>query len=171
MSSSSDTKQQSRLSLATVSLFVAALSLGSSFYQGYLNTRNIEIVQRNVARAEYIRTCKETIEAYFQIKLKTAMLIDHSRERTVLQRNTGDTMVALDAANTVSRFKALGTYLANFHGEPIRAQYTQLSNELESIIGRAGSDGKPVEVLFESADKLFTAMNENCSNLSRIGPT
>ncbi len=46
-----------------VSLFVAGLSLLTSFYQGYLNTKFVDIVQKNVARGEYMRTCKDIIDA------------------------------------------------------------------------------------------------------------
>jgi hypothetical protein len=50
--------------VSSLSFLIASMSLGASFYQGYLNTKNLEIIQRDVSRREYIRTCKEIIETY-----------------------------------------------------------------------------------------------------------
>ncbi|WP_164256236.1 hypothetical protein, partial [Stenotrophomonas maltophilia] len=56
--------------LPVVSLCLAGLSLGVAAYQSYSHGRSLEIVQRNVIRAEYLRTCREIIDAYFQIKMR-----------------------------------------------------------------------------------------------------
>ena len=68
--------------LAYVSFFVAALSLATSMYQGYLNTRFVDIVQSNVARGETARVCKDLIDVFFQIKFRTTVLASAvTRER------------------------------------------------------------------------------------------
>ena len=68
-----------------------------------------------------------------------------------------------EAANSVSRFAALGTYLANFQGDAARETYTHLSWELESIVKAAHSISPGgVDKLFEKADGMFAAMNDDC---------
>ena len=54
---------------------IALFSLGLSLYQGMLFRESIDIMQRNVARGEYARTCREIIETYFQIKPKIGALM------------------------------------------------------------------------------------------------
>jgi hypothetical protein len=136
-----------------ISLFVAGLSLLTSLYQGYLNTKFVDIVQKNVARGEYMRTCKDIIDAYFQIKLKAALLA----------ANSTDANREAEALNAVSHFGALGTYLANLQDEAARARYTKLSQTLQKIVADAritpsGDIGK----LFGPADEQFAGMNNDC---------
>jgi len=50
-------------------MFIAVLSLVTSIYNGYLNGKFVDIIQRNFGRTEYLRTCKEIIDAYFFNKL------------------------------------------------------------------------------------------------------
>lgn len=154
--------------LAGFSILLASMSLCAAFYQNYIYTRQLDILQRNVARGEYIRTCKEAIEAYFEVKLKVAMIARLAEHERAANANPMEGMLDLDAANAASRFAALGTYLANFQNEDTRYQYTQLSWALEKIIAAArttpsGEVGK----LFEPADKLFATMNEDCVKTAR----
>jgi hypothetical protein len=129
-------------------MFIATLSVLSSIYQGYLFTRSLDIVQRNVARSEYLRTCREIIDTYFQIKLALAQG----------PRN--------DAANLVGKFGALGTYLANFQDDDIRLRYSDLTAELGAI-AQTPATSKP-EARFEKADRLFTQMNNDCVRLAQV---
>lgn len=136
-----------------ISLFVAGLSLLTSLYQGYLNTKFVDIVQKNVARGEYMRTCKDIIDAYFQIKLKA----------TLLASNTTDANREAEALNAVSHFAALGTYLANLQNEEARARYTKLSLILQKIASDARTTPPAdIEKLFRSADEQFAGMNNDC---------
>ena len=61
-------------------MFIAVLSLVTSIYNGYLNGKFVDIIQRNFGRTEYLRTCKEIIDAYFQVKFR-AGLVSESSER------------------------------------------------------------------------------------------
>lgn len=136
-----------------ISLFVAGLSLLTSLYQGYLNTKFVDIVQKNVARGEYMRTCKDIIDAYFQIKLKAALLAS----------NSTDTNREAEALNAVSHFAALGTYLANLQNEEARARYTKLTWTLQKIVADARSTPPAeIEKLFGPADEQFAGMNNDC---------
>lgn len=147
---------------AYVSFFVAALSLVTSMYQGYLNTRFVELVQSSVARGETARVCKDLIDAFFQIKFRTGMLIS-TLEREKNPNSPGVISVSSEAQNAVSRFGAYGTYLANFQGEKKRYEYTMLSRELARVVDAAhkNSAGDPAR-LFDKADEMFGVMNADC---------
>jgi hypothetical protein len=152
------------------------MSVGAAVYQNYIYTRQlniftrqVEILQRNVSRGEFIRSCKEVIDAYFQVKLKVGVLA-RAAERERAANIMADSMMELDAATAVSRVGALGTYLANFQSEDVRYQYTQLTWTLEKIL--AGARTTPpgdLDKLFAPADTLFAKMNDDCVRLSKVG--
>ena len=62
------------LAITFFPMFIATLSLVTSIYNGYLNNRFVDLIQRNLGRAEYMRTCKETIDAYFQVRFKAGLV-------------------------------------------------------------------------------------------------
>jgi hypothetical protein len=55
-------------------MFIATLSLATSIFNGYLNNKFVDFIQRNVGRIEYMRTCKEIIDAYFQVKFRAGVI-------------------------------------------------------------------------------------------------
>ena len=55
-------------------MFIAALSLATSLFNGYLNNKFVDLIQHNVERVEYLKTCKEVIDAYFQVKFRAGMI-------------------------------------------------------------------------------------------------
>ena len=140
-------------------MLIAILSVLSSIYQGYLFAHSNDLIQRNVLRGEYLRTCREIIDTYFQIKLAVTQLADAGRGANRSEIN--------QAANLTGKFGALGTYLANFQDEEIRVRYTQLSHELSRLVAAAREPGDSSK-RFETADGLFTQMNEDCSRLAQI---
>ena len=75
----------------------------------------------------------------------------------------GAAAAQIDAASAVSKFAALGTYLANLRDEPTRQQYTQLSWDLDKAV-REAAKVSPIELnkLFEPSDRLFSDMNNDC---------
>jgi 5'-deoxynucleotidase YfbR-like HD superfamily hydrolase len=159
--------------LAGFSMLLAIMSLAAAFYQNYIQTKYVEAIQRNVSRAEYNRACRDLIEAYFQVKLKVG-LIARAAERERAPNGAGagaESMLEVEAANAISRFAALGTYLANFQNEDTRYQYTQLSWTLEKVLPLARNTAQ-VELakLFEPADKLFAAMNDDCVRTAKAAP-
>jgi hypothetical protein len=144
-------------------MFIATLSLVTSIYNGYLNNKFVDIIQRNLGRAEYMRTCKEVIDAYFQVKFKAGLLsASGERERA----GTPDPNIAtqqVDAGSAVNKFAALGTYLANLRDETIRARYTELSRALERAVAEARrTPPAGLDKLFEGADTIFTELNNDC---------
>jgi hypothetical protein len=68
-----------------------------------------------------------------------------------------------EAANAVSKFAALGTYLANLRDGAAREHSTHLSDELAKIVDKARST-PPAEFAksFETSDGMFAQMNDDC---------
>ena len=125
-------------------MLIAVLSLVTSIYNGYLNNKFVDIIQRNFGRTEYLRTCKEIIDAYFQVKFR-ASIISEMSERGQGGAAAGAAAAAqIDAANAVSKFGALGTYLANLRDEATREYYTHLTWESPGSLRR--SCGRPPEL-------------------------
>ena len=144
-------------------MFIATLSLLTSIYNGYLNSKFVDLIQRNVGRVEYMRTCKEVIDAYFQVKVRLGAL------NTAGERATGPEQA--DAANTVAKFAALGTYLANLRNETIRARYTELSAELQSLVREAVRiSGADFERRIGETDRRFNEMNDDCVKSAKEMP-
>jgi hypothetical protein len=143
-------------------MLIAVLSLVTSIYNGYLNNKFVDIIQRNFGRTEYLRTCKEIIDAYFQVKFRAGILSETS-ERDRVSAAAAPTAAQIEAANAVSKFAALGTYLANLRDDPTREQYTRLTRELEKIVREAArTSAVDLNKLFEPADHMFTDMNNDC---------
>lgn len=139
--------------LPLLSLAIAGLSLFSSFFQSWNYARNIDSVQRNVLRAENLRTCKDIIEVFFQLRLKA----EEANARLAGAPS------ALDMKALASRFGALGTYLANFRDEAVRERYTELSRELQKVANEAASLPRlEFEALYGRIDRIFSEMNEDC---------
>ena len=143
-------------------MFIATLSLITSIYNGYLNNKFVELIQRNLGRAEYMRTCKETIDAYFQIKFKAGLLSAvGERERAGAAQSAAGEQI--DAAAAVNKFAALGTYLANLRDEAIRVRYTELVRALEKAVAEARrTPPGELDRLFEGADRIFAELNNDC---------
>jgi hypothetical protein len=137
-------------------MFIAALSLCTSIYNGYLNNKFIES----------LRTCKEIIDAYFQVKFRAGVLsgnAERSGSGDSAAATAGASTASIEAANAVSRFAALGTYLANLRDDVTRERYTHLSQELEKIVSQAARTPRDqLDKLFQSADQLFATMNDDC---------
>lgn len=146
-------------------MFIATLSLLTSIYNGYLNSRFLDLIQLNVGRTEYMRTCKEIIESYFQVKVRIGAL------NALGDRASRTSAEQLEATNAVAKFAALGTYLANLRDEAIRVRYTELSWEVEKVANEARR--LPAEELakrLEAADVKFNAMNDDCVKSAKAMP-
>lgn len=142
-------------------MFIATLSLVTSIYNGYLNGLFVDLIQRNVGRAEYMRTCKDVIDAYFQVKFR-ASVVSRNREHASAG-SAAMTSDQIEAANAVARMGALGTYLANLRDESVRARYTELSRALEKAVNDARqATPAALETLFEPADRIFADLNSDC---------
>jgi hypothetical protein len=142
-------------------MFIAVLSLVTSMYIGYLNDKMVDIFQSTLGRSEYLRTCKEIIDAYFQVKFRARLVAENSERAR--GTSSGVPGSQIEAANAVNKFAALGTYLANLGDDAAREQYTHLSWELEKIVRE--TEKTPVgdfNNLFVRADQMFGEMNHDC---------
>jgi hypothetical protein len=172
MAEGTTTERESRIRAALITyfpMFIAALSLVTSIYNGYLNGKFVDLIERNFGRGEYTRTCKELIEAYFQVKLRVGLLMN-AAERAQPQGAPAARAFELEAANAVSKIGALGTYLANFQDEATRARYTDFTNELQRVVVAARTAPDNARKLFERADHLFSDMNDSRVRLARSAP-
>jgi hypothetical protein len=144
-------------------MFIATLSLCTAIFNGYLNMKFVDLIQRNAGRIEYMRTCKEIIDAYFQVKFRAGIInANAARERGAADVVAGS-RDDIEGSNAVNRFAALGTYLANLRDEAIRRQYTELTGELVRIVGSARRT-PPADFAgsFGAADQMFTSLNNDC---------
>lgn len=149
--------------LPIVSLCVAGLSLMAAAYQSYSHSRNLDVVQRNVIRAEYLRTCREIIESYFQIRLRAEAMNEAARSAPI------DALGRREAEAMVFRFGAQGTFLANFRDDTVRRLYTDLSWRLLAIIREAVDKPRSdFDAAYAEADRLFNHMNEDCARTARL---
>lgn len=154
--------------LTYVSIVVAVLAMASSFFQSYNYSRNLDVVQRNVIRAEYLRTCRDIIDAYFQIKMRT-----YAMHEAVTAPGRGaepaDPLAQRELEAGVFRFGALGTFLANFRDDAIRERYTQLSWKLLAIARETHRQPREAfDKAYGEADTLFGEMNEDCARTARL---
>ena len=147
-------------------MFIAVLSLVTSMYNGYLNNKFVDFIQRNLARAESLRTCKEILEAHAQVQFR-ARILSQVGERT-RQGNTVDVTAARnDADGALIKYISLATYLANLHPDA-RERYTQLSLELENILNEAPQlTPADLNKRFAKTDSMFTAMNDDCVAMAK----
>jgi hypothetical protein len=148
-------------------MFIAALSLCTSIYNGYLNNKFVDLIRNNTARIESLRTCKEIIDAYFQVKFRAGVISAAERfgaaGDAAAAGNAAGSTAQIEAANAVSKFAALGTYLANLRDDATRERYTRLSQELEMIVSQAARTPRDqLDKLFQNADQLFATMNDDC---------
>jgi hypothetical protein len=152
-------KHESKLRAAVIVYFpmlIAVLSLVTSIYNGYLNNKFVTLIQGNVGRVEYLKTCRDIIDAYFQVKFHVDQL--KSQPGAAAEANS---------RHAVSKFAALGTYLANLRDENARREYTALTGQLEGAVARAGTgDGK----LFDEADAMFGKLNDDCIRTAQSVP-
>ena len=158
---------ETRLRTALVTyfpMFIATLSLVTAIYNGYLNGRFVDLIQSNVGRTEYMRTCKEIIDAYFQVKLRASVLAAAADQ-------TASSPARTEANNAVAKAAALGTWLANLRDEAVRRRYTELSAQLDKIIRDAGRLG-PDELAksFAPADRIFAELNDDCVKAAKSLP-
>jgi hypothetical protein len=140
-------------------MFIATLSLLTSIFNGYLNNRFVDLIENTVARVEYMKTCKEIIDAYFLVKARAGGLAGSgaaagSKDQAAARQS---------AAEAVARFGALGTYLANLRDDKIRDRYTQLTWGLDKAVAAAPA-ATPADLakLLEVPDREFGALNDDC---------
>lgn len=160
--SESDSKLRSVV-ITFFPMFIATLSLVTSIYNGYLNNKFVDLIRHNLGRAEYMRTCKEIIDAYFQVKFKAGLLSASGERERAGKPADNAAGEQVEASAAVNKFAALGTYLANLRDDATRARYTQLTRALEKAVAEARGT-KPAELdrLFEPADAIFDELNNDC---------
>jgi hypothetical protein len=152
-------------------MFIATLSLVTAIYNGYLNNKFVDLMQGNVGRVAYMQTCKDIIDAYFQVKFRLGVLSARvARDRANGTAAPGMLPEQIDAMNAVNKFAALGTYLANLRDERIREYYTGLSMELEKIVNEAKAAPLDLDKRFGPPDTMFDKLNDDCIKSAHAAP-
>lgn len=148
-------------------MFIAALSLVTAMYNGYLNSKFLDFIQRNLSHAESLRTCKEILEAHAQVQSR-AKVLSQTGERARKGDAVDLTAARNEADNAFIKYVSLATYLANLHPEA-RERYTQLSVELEKILDEASQIAPDdLKKRFETTDKMFAGMNDDCVRAAKL---
>ena len=147
-------------------MFIAALSLVTSIYNGYLNNKFVDFIQRNLSRAEYLRTCKEILEAHAQVGFR-AKILSQTGERARTGSPVDLTAARNEADSALIKYVSLATYLANLQPDA-RERYTHLSVELEKILNDAPQlTLNDLNKRFEKTDQMFTGMNDDCVKMAQ----
>ena len=146
-------------------MFIATLSLVTAIFNGYLNSRFVDLIQRNLGRGEYLRTCKEILEAHAQVGFR-AKILSQIGERARTGSPVDLPAARNEADSAFIKYVSLATYLANLQPDA-RERYTHLSVELEKILNDApqltlGDLNKRVE----QTDQMFTGMNDDCVKMA-----
>lgn len=150
-----------QLAITFFPMFIATLSLITSVYNGYLNNKFVVMIQGGLSRSEYMRTCRDAIDAYFQVKYRSGVVTRAAVSDPNASAANGRDMV--EAGNAVARFGALATYLANLRDESIRERYTHLYWKLERYAALAPSKDKTErDKLIGEADAIFYDLNNDC---------
>lgn len=156
MADSSESRTRAVL-LGYFPMFIATLSLLTSIYNGYLNSKFVDLIQSNVGRVEYMKSCREIIEAYFQVKVRLGVL------NAAGEKPSGASIEQTEAATALAKFIALGTYLANLRDEAIRVRYTKMSQELEKVLADARRiSADELKRRLDAIEPLFAEMNDDC---------
>ena len=146
-------------------MFIAALSLVTSIYNGYLNNKFVDFIQRNLGRGEYLRTCKEILEAHAQVGFR-AKILSQTGERARTGNPVDLTAARNEADSALIKYVSLATYLANLQPEA-RERYTHLSVELEKILNDAPQLALgDLNKRLERTDQMFTGMNDDCVKMA-----
>src|SRR5262249_57697890 len=117
-------------------------------------------IQRNFGRGEYMRTCKEIIDAYFQVKFRAGLVSASGERERAGTPNPNAAAERIEAAAAVNKFAALGTYLANLRDDAVRARYTELTRALERGVADAGRTPPPdLPNLFQPTTTIFAHTN------------
>ncbi len=144
--------------LPLISLILAALSLAATIVQTYNYRRNIESIQKNVLRAENLRSCKEVIEVFFDFRLKAEQL-------NAMSATPGSRIEAArsELKSVVYKFGATGTFLANFAPDMARERYAALAWDMLDLAEKAGTlAAGQFESRFAKIDEAFSTMNSDC---------
>ena len=147
-------------------MFIATLSLVTAIFNGYLNSKFVDLIQRNLGRGEYLRTCKEILEAHAQVGFR-AKILSQTGERTRTGSPADLTAARNEADSALIKYVSLATYLANLQPDA-RERYTHLSLELEKILNDAPQlTLGDLNKRFEQTDQMFTGMNDDCVKMAK----
>jgi uncharacterized protein (DUF433 family) len=114
-------------------MFIATLSLVTAIYNGYLNGKFVDIIQRNLGRAEHMRTCKEIIDAHGgRIRVEGTRITVHRIATLYKQGLTAEEIAQTYPHLSLSQvYTALAWYHAN--RDEIEAELAAMDAEYDEL--------------------------------------
>jgi hypothetical protein len=153
---------------AWFAMLIALAAAGAAGYQTYLFHQTTEVAQRNYARSEFVRACRDLVGRYFQVKSKVSTLMPAADRGNIAGASRVTEMNRQDAQAAVAQFGEASTYVANFQNDVARARDSELARALKSILDNArNTQLSDVDKTFEPADRLFSQMTDECAKASR----
>jgi hypothetical protein len=163
-------KEQPASGLLTYfAVILSVFALALSAYQGYVFNRSIDMMERNVSRGEFVRACRDMAGAYYEVKQKASVLMPAADRGNIAGASRVTEANRLEAQAAITKFGNLSNYLASFQDISARVQYNELTKTLNGILDVARTTPlTDLDRVFAPADKLFTAMSDDCGNPSRV---
>jgi hypothetical protein len=155
--------------LTYFAVILSVFALALSAYQGYVFNRSIDMMERNVSRGEFVRACRDMAGAYYEVKQKVSVLMPAADRGNIAGASRVTEANRLEAQASITKFGNLSNYLASFQDMSARVQYNELTKTLNGILDVARTTPlTDLDRVFAPADKLFTAMSDDCGNPSRV---
>ena len=148
---------------------LAMLALLISAYQGYVFNRSIDMMERNAARSDFVRACRDMVGSYYEVKKKISVLMPAADRGNIVGASRVTESNRLEGQAAITKFGNLSNYLASFQDVSARVQYNELTKTLNGILDVARTTPlTDLERVFAPADKLFTGMSDDCGNPARV---
>jgi hypothetical protein len=149
------TTAQMHHAMPIMSLVTAVLALASSSFQSWSHARSIEVVQRNVLRAENVRTCRSIMDVFFQLRFKT-------------DEANMSCPPSMELKPLVDKFGALATHLTHFREEAVWQLDTVLNWQTPSVAERAATGSvAEYQAHFVKRDASFTTLSDDCTKAAQ----
>lgn len=162
-------EKQGSGALTYFAVLLSVFALALSAYQGYVFNRSIDMMERNAARGEFVRACRDMAGAYYEVKQKISVLMPAADRGNIAGASRVTEANRLEAQASITKFGNLSNYLASFQDMSARVQYNELTKTLNGILDVARTTPlTDLDRVFAPADKLFTAMSDDCGNPSRV---
>ncbi len=146
---------------------VATIAIGVALYQGYLFHRTTEAMEKNVARTEISRTCRDIVGAYFEVKQKLSVLMPAADRGNIAGASRVTEANRLEAQAAITKFGGLSAYLANYQDVSARVRYSELTRALNGVMDVARTTPlTDLDRVFAPADKIFSSLNDDCVKTS-----
>lgn len=153
------------LSLITVAIVIAKLTMISSFFRKIKYSLNHRNFNRNVFRFEYYKIYYDIINYYVTIRQRA----DAIYEEAIAGSNEQSGIAQRDAEKSAFKFEAVGMFPAGFRDEAVHERYTQPSLTLFKIVCEISRISlEAFDRTYRYVDTVFGEMNTDCARTKRL---